>query len=179
MGLIFGLSAITTSVVQEFLQKKSATQFAQQYVGVLKTGKLEDAFFYTVAPPGREGKNPAELYKSAQSQARDPRMLEMGGGSVLGIKRKLDEKPGGDVHFVRLENYGVDGLNIYATALLELHSPAGKDASEKEEFAMVLLKGMPKDGKYQWWIEEAKYPYQPGSHVVQPKAPDDGHGHTH
>ena len=68
LGLVFGLAAVTSTLVQDFLRSRGAGQFASQYAEVLKKGRIEDAAFYTVSPPAREGKKPVEIYKELTAQ---------------------------------------------------------------------------------------------------------------
>jgi hypothetical protein len=178
LGLVFGLSAVTTTLVQDFLRSQAASRFVKQYASVLKSGSVEDALFYTIPPQGRENRKPAELYKELKSHA-DPRGLETQYATIEKIKRRLDAAPGEEVHFDKLEAHGLDGLTLYATALLELHGPGSKEFPEKEQHAMLLLKGMNTGKKTEWWIEDAKFPYEPASSVHQQKPVDDGHGHNH
>jgi len=178
MGLVFRLSAVTNDLVQVYLRTQAASRFAKQYASVLKGGTVENALYYSMTPPMREAKSPAELYKDLKQNA-DPRGLESHYTTLEKIKRRIDSAPGEDIHFVKLESHGVDGLTLYATALYELHGPGSKEFPEKEQHAMVVLKGVTHGKKTEWWIEDAKFPYEPASYVHQQKPPDDGHGHAH
>ncbi len=179
MGMVFGLAAVTISLVQGFVRAHEASKFANEYVEVLKTGTIEDAVWYTVAPKGREGKNPEELYKGMKGQLKDSQQFDMHFGGLLGIKRRITEDPKAEIHFDHLEAHGVEGLDRFATALIEVHSPKAKGTPEEEQHALLLLKSSPASGKSEWWVEETKFPYTPSSYVPQTKAPDDGHGHGH
>jgi len=95
------------------------------------------------------------------------------------MKRRLDASPNAEVHFVKLESHGLDGLVQFATALYELHGPGSKEFPQQEEHALLLIKGPTVGKRTEWFIEEVKYPYQPASYVHQEKKVDDGHGHSH
>jgi len=105
--------------------------------------------------------------------------LEMSHGQLMKIKERLDDGPGQDVHFVKLEASGVNQMDTYAYALLELHGPPTKKFPEKEAYALLALRGQKHKGKMGWWIESARFPYEPSTHVHQEKPVDDGHGHAH
>lgn len=177
MGMIFGLAAITISLVQGVVRSYDASKFAREYVEVLKKGSIEDAIYHTVAPVARENKKPDELYKSMRGQAKEQQQFEMHFAGLLAVKKRLTDDAASDVHFERLETHGVDGLDRYATALVEIHSPKAKGTPEEEQYALFLMKSSPHTGKSGWYVEETKFPYTPSSYVPQPKAPDDGHGH--
>lgn len=178
LGLVFGLSAITNDLVQDFLRSRAATSFAKQYAEVLKHGKIEDAMFYAMIPAGRANRKPAELYEEYKKQA-DPRGFEGSYGLIERIKRRLQSSPGEDVHFVKLERHGADGLNQFAAALFELHGPGSEEFPQKEEHALLVMKGAKVGKKVEWYVEDVKYPYEPSTYVHQEKKDDDGHGHSH
>lgn len=179
LGLVFGLAAVTVSLVQGLVRSQDATRFSRMYAEVLKKDSPEVAYWYTIQPASRDGKSAVELYDKAKKQARHPQEFEMMMGGASKLKKHADSLPGTDIHFVRLETHGIDGVHPFATALLEVHSPASKDTPASEEYALLYLKATSLRGKYHWWIEESKYPYQPSTFTVQPKAVDDGHGHSH
>jgi hypothetical protein len=179
LGLVFGLSAITNDLVQDFLRSRAASSFSKQYASVVKRGSVEDAMFYAMTPAGRAGKKPAELYKEFKEHS-DPRGMETSAyATIEKMKRRVDASPDEDVHFVKLEGHGVEGLVQFATALFELHGPGNKEFPEKEQHALLLIKGTTVGKKTEWFIEDVKYPYQPSTYVHQEKKVDDGHVHTH
>ncbi|WP_422930313.1 DUF4190 domain-containing protein [Singulisphaera sp. PoT] len=175
MGMIFGLAAVTISLVQGVVRSYDASKFAREYAEVLKKGSVEEAVFNSVAPRMREGKTPVELYKDMKAQAKEPQAFEMHYTGLLSLKKVIEDDPATDIHFERLETHGVDGLDRFAAALVEVHSPKAK----VEQYALLILKSSPSSGKPGWWVEETKFPYQPASYVPQAKAVDDGHGHAH
>lgn len=178
LALVFGLSAVTLSLVQDQLTKRAASRFAQQYADILKNRPIADAIYYQISPLAREGKTPAELYKEVKSQS-DPIAMDSRFGPVENMKKRLSAGTGQDVHFETLEATGFDGITPVATALLELHGPASKDFPQKEQYALLVLRGVSDKGKLHWMIEEAKFPYEPASYVPAKKPVDDGHGHAH
>lgn len=178
LGITFGLASVTQTQVQSFLRTQSATRFAKYYTGLLKAGKKEEAVWYTVNPTYREGKSASEVYGEVAGRS-DPRMVESQATTIRKIQDRLTSGPGEDIHFVKLEGHGVDGLSTYAFALLELHGPGTKQYPEKEEFALLVLKAVNKGGKAEWWLESTQYPYVPSSYLPAAKAVDDGHGHAH
>jgi len=145
---------------------------------VLKTGKVEDAIFYAMMPAGRAGKKPAEMYKEYKANA-DTRSFESSYSNIERLKRRLDSSPQEDVHFVRIESHGLDGLTQFAAALFELHGPGNAEFPAKEEYAIMVMKGLPVGKKTEWYVEDVKYPYEPSTYVHQAKKADDGHGHSH
>ena len=44
---------------------------------------------------------------------------------------------------------------------------------------MVVMKADSTKGRYEWRVEELRYPYKPATYVPAAKAVDDGHGHSH
>jgi hypothetical protein len=178
LGITFGLAAVTQTQVQSFLRSQSATRFAKYYAGLLKEGKKEEAVWYTVNPTYREGKSASEVYAEVAGR-NDPRMTESQAAIIKKIQDRLASGPKEDIHFVKLEDHGVEGLATYALALLELHGPGSKEYPEKEEFALLVLKSQNKGGKVEWWLDSTQYPYVPSSYAPAAKPVDDGHGHAH
>src|SRR6185437_14991511 len=135
----------TISLVQGYLDRRAATVFAKQYVGILKEGTIAEAVFYQLPPFQREDRKPDEIYKELQGQP-GPSSLESRYGPTLKIKERLSSDPGEDIHFVKIETTGAEDLATYAAALIELHGPGTKKFPEKEQFAMLLLKGVSDKG---------------------------------
>lgn len=180
MGLIFGLGTLTIQFVQHQLQKSQAAAFGKELASILKKGTLDDIVYYKQHPASRRDKSPAEMRAEVNKSMRDPQMFEMEFATYRTIKDRIDGKEG-DVHFERVEEAGDYDLDNYATILLEVHGAETKEHPNKEEFALVFAKSTrdQKTGKYEWWIEQVKYPYTPNTFVAPSKPVDDGHGHAH
>jgi len=178
LGLVFGLASVTTGTVQHYLWQVAASRFARSYVEVLKTGQLADAYWYTKVPERRKDKAPADLFKETQTRVRDPFGLEMQIGTLKNLKTRLDHS-GQEIRFTRIENQGGEGIVAVATALLEVDGPPTKAFPEREQFALLTLKSDTRRSKYEWWVDEVRFPYEPRSYVPTPKPVDDGHGHGH
>jgi hypothetical protein len=182
MGLLFGLTSLTISTVQSFLRERQAKSFARQYQDLLAKGSLDELIFYGQAPVARKNTTPEKLVKDMKSANADQSMFMMQTEGLRTLKDQLG-KSGADIHFERIENHGVDGLNLFAAVLYEVHLPKGAKVNEREipadqSFALAFMKAAKEDGKYQWWVEDLKFPYKPQTFVV-PQAPiDDGHGHA-
>ncbi|WP_406700380.1 DUF4190 domain-containing protein [Singulisphaera sp. Ch08] len=178
LGLIFGLAAVTSTLVQDFLRSRAAGQFASQYADILRKGKIEDAAYYTVSPLAREGKKPGEVFKELTAQAQ-PGMPNEQLTTLQGIHDRLTSGPGESIAFERIEAHGLEGMNAYASVLYLLKGPGTQKYPEKEQFALIFMKGATIKGKTQWWIENSKFPYEPASYVHKEKAGESGHGHAH
>lgn len=179
LGLIFGLAALTTDQVQSFLRKRDATRFANLYIGVLKKGSFDDCLWYRVPPSVRKNMSPADAVAQMQKSARDPSMMENQVGPIRAIKDRLASDPKETLTFSSIEQQGLEGLDPYALAVLRLAGPGSKRFPNKEEFALLVLKGNRDGNKLDWWIENFEYPYKPKTHVMATKPVDDGHGHGH
>lgn len=162
LGLVFGLAAVTNTMVQGFLRARAASQFAAQYAEVLKKRSLEEAAWYTAMPTGREGKSPVDLFKEMTSQA-PPGMPDENLASIRAVRDRLASDPAEAITFEGLKGHGVDGLNIYASALFKLQGPGTKDHPEKEQYALFFFKGATVKGRTQWWVENTRFPYTPAS----------------
>jgi hypothetical protein len=178
LGLVFGLAAITTTTVQDWILVRAASRFAKAYEGVLAKGTFEDAIWYGQSPLYRSQKTPLEVVNELKKS-------RPGGGSMFDLEQatltKLRERigQGADVHFQAIEQRGKEGMNVYAAALFELHPGAGQALPAGEDHAMVLMKGMKKNNRYEWWVDQVSYPYKPDSYKAPTKPVDDGHGHAH
>jgi hypothetical protein len=179
LGLVFGLGTVTIELVQSQISKREAVTFAKQFVDVLKKGSLDDAVWFRQHPEMRRGKSVSDVKEEVLKGMRDAHMFEMEYGTLKALKERIGS-PGGDVHFDRIEEVGSQDLDNYATAVVEVHGPAGGKAPA-EEHALLFLKSSrnPKNGKNEWWVEQVKYPYTPNTFVAPKKAVDDGHGHAH
>jgi hypothetical protein len=179
LGLVFGLGSFTAARVQDYLRSSSATRFAKRYVEILKNEPMENGLWYRRPPDGRKGKTPAQLLGELKAAAKDPQMVKMETGVFEQIKDRLAGAPGEDIHFERIETHGYEGLDEYAAILLELHGPGSKHYPDKQQYALLVVKARPAKGKYDWWVSELRFPYQPSTYKPAPKQVDDGHGHGH
>lgn len=180
LGLVFGLGTFTMSFVQGLVRTRNAESFARYYVEVAKTRTLADMMWLGVHPSSRASVSPEEVMnKMSANKKQDAAVYDMKTAPLRNLKKRLNSKDQ-DIHFVRLEKEGIDGLTSIALALFEVDGPPTKDFPEKEEYALVVLKGTTQGGKgYEWWVEDVAYPYKPQTAGLPEKAVDDGHGHGH
>jgi hypothetical protein len=176
LGLVFGLSAITITVVQDWILVREGSKFARTYEGVLAKGTVEDAIWYGQPPLYRSQKTPQDLVTELKKSRPGSSMFDMENAALMKLHQRVGE--GADVHFVEIEQRGKDGMNVFAAALFELHGQGSKPLPEGEEYAMVLMKGMPKNRRYEWWVDQVAYPYKRDSFKPEVKPVDDGHGHA-
>ena len=93
---------------------------------------------------------------------KDAAMYEMKMSPLRKLKERLDSSKDQEMHFVKLEKEAVDGLTSIALALFDVHGPATKEFPQKDEHALVVLKGTTEGGNgYEWWVEDVTYPYKP------------------
>jgi len=178
LGLIFGLASLTTSTVQDWIRVREATKFANLYASVLKKGAIEDVEWYAEPPLRRNGKTPKELHEESLKASPAPDLLDMKKEQTKSLRELLAQK-GADLHFVKIENHGMEKIYPVATALFEVHQAPGKESSEGETFALVVMKGVTENRRTDWFVENLIYPYRPESYTPPVQKPDDGHGHTH
>ena len=101
-------------------------------------------------------------------------------GPLRNLKKRLDSSKNQEIHIVKLEGEARDGMNLVALALFEVHGPESKDFPEKQEYALMVLKGTMEGGKgYEWWVDEFQFPFKPATATLPVKPVDDGHGHAH
>jgi hypothetical protein len=177
LGLSFGLAAATTLTVTSLVRSSRAKVFAAHYRDVLKKGTKDDLVWYTTPPAGRKGKTPQQIVEQI-SQGKEQMMYETQNHALFELKKAVDA-PGADIHFVEIEATADDGNMLYANAVYEIHSPEAKNADDKEQFALALMKATEFEGQYAWWVESVQFPYKRGTHVQQAAPVDDGHGHGH
>lgn len=180
VSLLFGLSALTQMLTQEITINIDAGQFARTYVGILKDDPLSVAIWYQQPAAYRKTKSPDELVdelKASKSPNGDP--FQQRSEPVARIKDRL-KTSGEMLTYSQIETKAVDGLTVYANALLKLEGPGNAEHPEqKEEFALVQLVRSPEADRLDWVVKEIVFPYTPRSAVatVEKKAADDGHGH--
>ncbi len=93
---------------------------------------------------------------------------------IQDLKERFEDGKGGDIAYDRIESKAIDGLTIYANALLKLDLKGTKEHPETELYALLRLV----KGSDDWIVKEVMFPYTPKSAIatVEHKA-DDGHGH--
>jgi hypothetical protein len=177
MGLVFGLGIVTVSTVRGMIRSRNAASFGRYYADVLKNGTLADAMWLGMPPQQRKGMTAEEVRQKMQSSKKqDQAQLDMRIGPLKLLKRRLDQKDQ-DFRFLRIETEAEEGLTPLALGLFEVHGPETKDFPQKEEYALVIMKGASTENGYEWWADDVRYPYQPNTAVLQEKPADDGHGH--
>jgi hypothetical protein len=179
MGLIFGLGIVTVSTVQGVIRSRDAAGFARHYGDVLKTGSLGDVLWLGMPPVQRKGMTVEDVMQKMHSaKKQEMAAFEMQNGPLKSLKKRLEQKDQ-ELHYVRLEAEGVEGLTPVALALYEVHGPATKEYPVKEEHALAILKGTSTANGMEWWVDGLKYPYKPETAALPEKPVDDGHGHAH
>lgn len=186
MGLIFGLTVITYTGIQNFMLKRGATRFAMEYARILKEGSLGDVLLYGEPPERRKEQTGAEKEKELEGmKAKERMMAEQKLGPMMKLRKALAAKDA-RIHLLDIENYGLDqsitsGIYYFAAVLYEVEGAATKDGkgSAETQYALALFKGHVKGRHYEWWVEDTRFPYVPKSYKVETKPVDDGHGHAH
>ena len=176
LALVFGLTALTRTVVENAVLTYGAGQFSKGYVEILKSQPLATALWYKQSTAYRKEKTPDQLIeelKGTKSPGGADQFSEES-GPVLAIKEVL-KKPNTEIHFSAIESNLVDGLTHYANALIDIDTPDG------EKFALLQLIKDPGSGFSDWRVREINFPYKPASTGVlqEKKEGDDGHGHSH
>jgi hypothetical protein len=180
LGLMFGLTALTVTTVQDFMRARQAKTFAHTVENLLKEGTYDQLLWYSQPAVVRAKNTPEKLLKDMSKDAQSAMSL----GERYGALKMLNDNlkaPENEVHFKGLEGHGEDGLDSFAAALYEVHFPKAEKPEDKERYALAVIKGVKsKTGALEWYIESVQYPYKPKSlSGPAPKAVDDGHGHAH
>src|SRR5262249_38870836 len=152
--------AITTAAVQDWILVREASKFARTYEGVLDKGSFDEAVWYGQNPLIRTGKSPVDLLTELKKSRTGAGMVEREQASPIRLT-KLVSEGSADIHFSEIEQHGKEGLNVFAAALFEVQPAAGKTLSEDEHYALILLKGMKRNRRYEWWVERVGFPYKP------------------
>lgn len=180
LGLIFGLGIFTVTTVQAMVRSHSAASYARYYAEVAKTASLPDLMMLGIPPSQRSSVTPEDLMKRLESSKRKDPTVEMKLTPIRSLKKRLDSSKDQEIHFVKLEIEGREKLTHIALALFEIHGPKTKEFPQKEEFALVRLRGSSEMGKgYEWWVDDVSYPYKPSTATIPEKSAGDGHGHAH
>jgi hypothetical protein len=186
LGLVFGLASGTIGAVQYLVRSRQAERFARQFAEVLPSSNLGDVLMLMTYPDTRKNKTSADLLQdhiATQSTERKRMEMNMGPmGQFLALRRRLAASTKETVRFVKVETVVEEGghgpeLHVIAPALLEVSGPGNKEFTEKEQYALAILKGRPKGRTYEWWVEAVNFPYKPKTYVPPEKAAGDGHDH--
>lgn len=184
LGLVFGLTVITYTVIQGYILSRSASKFALEYARALKEGSLGDALLYREGAEQRKGKTAEQAEKEFQnmsSRERGPAELRI--ASLQKLRKALAPKEA-HIHLHGIESQGVDESRVgkvyyFATAVFEVEGSPGVSASEGNNLALAVLKGDAKGRHYEWYVEDVIYPYIRKTYQAESKPVDDGHGHAH
>jgi len=178
LAVLFGAVSLTQVATQEIMVRIDASRFAKNYVEVLKNESVNQALWYEQPADYRNDKSPdevaAEMKKMKSQGAPDPYAEKA--AVVLRIKERL--KSAGEVlEYSKIESKAIDGLTVYAYALLEIHGPGSKEFP-KEQYALLQLVKSLDSGRDDWMVQSISYPYTPQSVLAEVKQhADDGHGH--
>jgi hypothetical protein len=176
VGLLFGLTALSHMVAQDFSINMDAGEFAKRYVDIIKEKPVSLALWYQQSPEYRKQNNPDQLVEELKK-----RPTQMSGDSyqsnaapIVAIKERLDGGKGGEMSYSQIESKAIDGLTTYANALIKLDLKGTKEHPEKEAYALFRMV----KGADDWIVKEVNFPYTPRSAVATvEKKDDDGHGH--
>ncbi len=180
VSLLFGLSALTQVLTQEITINIDAGQFARTFVGVLKDEPVSVSLWYQQPPVYRKTKSPDEIVdelKATKTPNGDP--YQQRAEPLVRIKDRL-KTAGEQISYTQIESKAIDGLTVYANALLKLEGPGTAEHPEqKEEYALIELVRSPDADRLDWVVKEVLFPYTPKSAVatIEKKGVDDGHGH--
>ena len=118
LGLIFGLGIFTITTVQSVLRSRYASEFAREYADVLKHKGMAELLWLQMPPSQRKGVSPSEVIEKWQKTKRqEAAMMEMKIKDLRELKSRLDSADDQEIHFVKIENEGIDGVALYAQAL--------------------------------------------------------------
>lgn len=176
LALAFALSALTRTGVQDVLANVDAGRFAKEYTEVLKSQPISVAVWYLENPLTRKEKKPdavLEEMKNAKSPGGGTAFLERA-STIQTIKDRL-KGPGEEIRYAGIESKDINGLTLYANALVELDGPGSKEFPEKEQFGLVQMVKYPEG----WLIKGVIFPYRPKSTKAAPDKPAGDHGHAH
>jgi hypothetical protein len=179
IGMIFGLTALSISTVQGFVRKKQAEQCAREYLDHLKKDTFEQLAWFGQSPVGRSRTTPDQLM---EQMSKDSEHREQAEGRLMGVRqlKKAVDEPGAEVHFEEIESHGEQGLDPYAGAVFDVHTPNAKDPEERERHALVSMKAAKNTkGQYEWYVDSVIFPYKKATFSGPVEPVDDGHGHAH
>ena len=178
VGLLFGLSAVTHTVVETISTTNEASNFAKYYVEVIKEKPVNYALWYQQSIEYRKTKSPDEAAEEMKI-AKNPTSPDPYGSKTAPftlIKERL-KTSGQKLSFVQLEGKAIDGLTLYANALLEIDGPTS-EKFPKKEYALIQMVKPNGGGPRDWVVREFTFPYTPATAKVEVEHKvDDGHGH--
>jgi hypothetical protein len=184
LGLIFSLTVITYTAIQGIIIHREAKRFGLDYARIIKEGSLGEALLLR-EPSDRHGDATAadKEKELEQMKSRDKMMLEMKLGPLMDLRKAVASKDA-QMKFVDVEATGVDdsvpgGVFYFAAVLYELENvvPTKKWGDQTHLYALAFLKGRAKGRKYDWWVDDVRFPYTPKTFQMTAKPVDDGHGH--
>ncbi len=176
LGLVFGLAAVSIFLVQGFLRFTDARRFGHQYEKVVQSGTLDDMVWYMQPPVTREKSTPEQVVKEMKAGS-NARMFETNTANLKALKHAVNEEQS-TVQYDGIEDHGDDGLQIYAVIRYKLDSAKPPHPEDAVRFALASCKAVKTDkGKYEWMVQDVRFPYKVGTYVPPEKPADDGHGH--
>jgi hypothetical protein len=184
LGLVFGLTVVTYTMVQNYILAREASKFGLAYAKVLKEGSFGDALLYRADAETRKTKTAAAMQQEYESaKARERGIADEKIRGLLNLRKALARKDV-QLHLIGIEDQGVDEERVgrvgyYAFALYEVEAPPAKGESEERQFALAVFKGVATGRHYDWLVENVIFPYLPKSYQSAAKPVDDGHGHGH
>jgi len=180
LGLVFGLSIAAITNLQSYLIRREASVFASSYAETLKSGTIQDLYWLGLPPTVREKKTAEEHWTQLQGSAGQERaMADMKNAPLKSLHERLKSSPEQRISFKRVEGQSDESdMTPVILAVFDIEGPATKD-HQGHELALGVIKGLIPDNsnKYEWWVDDLRYPYQPASYVIPQKPVDDGHGH--
>lgn len=180
LGLVFGLGSLTYNYVQDYIRTASATKFAKDYVEILKYKPVEDLLWLKMPPEARKTKSAAKMMEEMRKEAKNNQALSVYTGIFDQVKTRLASSKDEDVHFSKIELTGEQGLEAFATALIEFHGPGDKKEFPAQQYGLLVIQGKSVKGKIGWYVQRFDFPYTPSTFKPEPKkAAGDGHGHAH
>ena len=161
LGLLFCLSSQTISATQAWMRIRAASNFAKQYGELIKTGSVEDVLFYHGVPEAREGKNAGEVVDMMKKSSPNPQAFDDMTKPLREVKALV--KGGDTLEYVHLEAQGPQEFRIFAHPLFKISGPGIKGSSSQDVYLLVRMNGRVINGKFEWMVDEFKYPYVPNS----------------
>jgi hypothetical protein len=180
LGLIFGLSSLTSFYVNMALMRREAVAFGERYARDVEAGGAGQAVLYMFPPAQRRRKTPEEALDQLNKSGNGPNGQSMARSHMPGMFLLTDRLKikGTTLRYSAIEAVGYDGLKPVASVRLTVRDPQSTDDSPKE-YAMLLMEGEPAGRGAQWRVQEVLFPYKPNTYTPPVKAVDDGHGHGH
>lgn len=161
LGLLFGLSAVTISVVQLAIINHQARKFALDYVATLRSGSLEDAIYFQQHPESRKkAKSRGELVAELKAGMRMPGMFEQESKATIDVIKRLSG-PGQSIELgPRLETL-VDKMDVYIDFVVTVKGPKTQEFPDETQYGLLRLLGVPDGKTYGWKVFALKFPLPP------------------